>query len=113
MPDNGDDISLPSYVSPENCEEHVGLGGDTTFQLPLDADLLFLESRGSRQGGKVVISVSSTVPEDRVLVHVNSRIHPHGTSNALAKICKVERPQSQHGVGIYVGVFDQIPQPCL
>ncbi|KAH8827853.1 hypothetical protein DL96DRAFT_1709174 [Flagelloscypha sp. PMI_526] len=94
-----DDIPIPSRRIVLSCDAHEGLGSSTTFQLPLDAKLLFLESEGASQGGHVTITSSKDVANDVALVYVTSR-PSHQRSSVHAKVCHTER-NGEHGVGIY------------
>ncbi|KAH8817613.1 hypothetical protein DL96DRAFT_1622924 [Flagelloscypha sp. PMI_526] len=92
------DITVPSHCAPSLCGIHEGLGSSTTFQLPLDAKGLFLESEGSGQGGRVTITSSKDVAKDVALVYVTSTSSQF--SSVQAKVCRTER-NGEHGVGIY------------
>ena len=74
---------------------------NTSFELPVSSDLLFLLARGSMSGGTVDIMSSPTV-SNVAKVHVTVKYYREDVRDR-AKVCLVKRRDGENGVGIFVG----------
>ncbi|KIJ66010.1 hypothetical protein HYDPIDRAFT_110134 [Hydnomerulius pinastri MD-312] len=74
-------------------------GAETAFTLPVDADTLYLLSRGAYQHGIVEVDQSSEAT-DTVGVRVRVAYYYDGALER-ATVCHVERVENEHGVGIF------------
>ncbi|KAG6332226.1 hypothetical protein ID866_6865 [Astraeus odoratus] len=74
-------------------------GAETSFSLPIDADALYLLSRGAYQQGQVNI-VQSTVESDTVDVNVRVA-YPFREAIHIAVVCLTESLVNERGIGIF------------
>lgn len=84
-------------------ESRFPYSSETSFELPLSYDTLFLLSRGSQSYGIVDVVTSST-PSDVAKVNVVVRYYDRGVRDVGAKVCLSKRPNNEIGVGIFVSV---------
>ncbi|KAF9228478.1 hypothetical protein BS17DRAFT_773810 [Gyrodon lividus] len=83
---------------PSWSREHP-YGAETAFTLPVNADTLYLLGRGAYQQGVVEIDQSA---EATGTVDVRVRVaYYHDEALDRATVCRVERTQNEHGVGIF------------
>jgi hypothetical protein len=84
-----------------NGNENQGLPAATaTFRLPVDAEVLYLLSRGPYSAGQLDVVKSFTQDRD-VVVEVNTT-HDGAETIAGARVCRLTRGPGQHGLGLLV-----------
>jgi hypothetical protein len=84
-----------------DANENQGLPTVTaTFQLPVDAEVLYLLSRGPYSAGQLDVVTSFTHDRD-VVVEVNTT-HDGAETIAGARVCRLTRGPGQHGLGLLV-----------
>jgi hypothetical protein len=85
--------TLPSSRFPHSAE--------TSFDLPLSADNLFLLARGPQSYGAVNVASSSNIG-DQTKVHVTVSYYDRDVLKSGAKVCLIKRKNNEIGVGIFV-----------
>lgn len=74
---------------------------ETTFELPVNSETLFLISRGHLSSGTVDLVTSRTQAPNSVSVHVVANYFREDIRD-LTKVCWSERRKGENGVGIFV-----------
>ncbi|KIJ04915.1 hypothetical protein PAXINDRAFT_94132 [Paxillus involutus ATCC 200175] len=93
-------LNWTSYQSKPDWAPRYPRGAQTSFNLPVHSDELYLISRGSYQHGKVKVKQSADVEWKNVVVDVRVAYH-HDQALGRAKVCKLRKEESKIGVGIY------------
>ncbi|KAF9558107.1 hypothetical protein CPC08DRAFT_724679 [Agrocybe pediades] len=73
---------------------------ETSFDLPLSSDTLFLLSRGYQNGGLLDVVTSKDQASDSVKVHVDI-YYRHSSALEQVKACLLTRKAAENGVGIF------------
>ena len=74
---------------------------ETTFELPVTSETLFLISRGHLSSGTVDLVTSRKQARNSVSVHVVANYF-RADIRDLTKVCLLERGKGENGVGIFV-----------
>ncbi|EMD33258.1 hypothetical protein CERSUDRAFT_118300 [Gelatoporia subvermispora B] len=90
-------MELDDLYNPNRDLKHIAA---TTFELPVDSDLLYLVARGALSHGKVTISSSGEEGSDKMVVHVRMQ-YAHEDALNRTKVCLLSPPEGGIGVGIF------------
>jgi len=72
----------------------------TSFNLPLDSDLLYFLARGSLSHGSIEITDDGSSDDDKVVVDV-SFLYVHDVALENVQVCHLQREGAKNGVGIF------------
>ncbi len=76
-----------------------------SFDLPLDANVLYLLSRGLQSSGKVIITQDErSYGTDKVHIDV-AGLHSTPINLHAVTVCSLERKPGHYGIGIFVRGF--------
>ncbi|KAH9485740.1 hypothetical protein JR316_0002655 [Psilocybe cubensis] len=112
------DYSIPPQVNLDTCVqgakwtevpnpvpgEYYRLAAETSFELPLSSETLFLLSRGDRLGGAVKVKTSNDQAKDTALVNVLIRYRLPIVAERT-KACLVNKGNNENGVGLFAPVY--------
>ena len=74
---------------------------ETTFELPVNSETLFLISRGHLSSGTVDLVTSRNQAPNSIGVHIVTNYFREDIRD-LTKVCRLERGKGEDGVGIFV-----------
>jgi hypothetical protein len=102
------DLTLEHCVqSDEWSEPELAADGhltsDSSFDLSLSSENLFVISRGHWSGGVLKVVTSPEQAQDKATVHVEVKYYREQIRD-LAKVCYVTREEGETGVGIFVSL---------
>ncbi|OBZ69747.1 hypothetical protein A0H81_10112 [Grifola frondosa] len=105
-------------ITPDNCVRHANWSMDsdthplswhpygyshvaqTSFELPVSSDLLYLIARGALSHGSIDISDSGETGSDVVQVYI-SAFYYHESALNRAKVCLLQPEEGKNGIGIF------------
>ena len=90
------------WSEPELSEDGH-LSSDTSFDLALSSENLFVISRGHWSGGVLNVATSPEQAQDKATVRVEVKYYWEQIRD-LAKVCYITREESENGVGIFVSL---------
>ncbi|KAF8838149.1 hypothetical protein BDN67DRAFT_907879 [Paxillus ammoniavirescens] len=93
-------LNWTSYQSQPDWAPRYPRSAQTSFNLPVHSDELYLISRGLYQRGKVKVKQSADVERKNVVVDIRVAYH-HDQALGRAKVCKLRKDEGKIGVGIY------------
>ena len=86
------------YIGPTST---YPLAAETSFELPLDSDLLYFLSHGGNQEGTVWIDDTCARGSDKVVIGVQAYYKTQDALN-LSKACRLQKSYGSNGVGVFV-----------
>ncbi|OCH93512.1 hypothetical protein OBBRIDRAFT_749481 [Obba rivulosa] len=88
------------WANPHHPLRDLSYIASTSFELPLDSDLLYMISRGALSHGTVSISDGGEQGSDKMEVHVRVQ-YAHEDALEKTKVCLLKPGENQNGVGIF------------